>query len=72
MEQVINPAVEDGFEDEPYESITERKVIIQPYDYAVRTLMDMVTEGELILDPDYQRNYRCLTKKLLALLNQYH
>lgn len=63
MEQVINPAVEDGFEDEPYESITERKVIIQPYDYAVRTLMDMVTEGELILDPDYQRNYRWSDEK---------
>lgn len=52
-----------GFEDDipddtPYESVKERKVLIQPYDYAVRTLMDMIVEGDLKLDPDYQRNYR--------------
>ena len=42
----------------PYGAVSERKVLIQQYDYAVRTLMDMVTEGDLILDPDYQRQYR--------------
>ena len=51
-------AVEDSLDDAPYEKVKERKVIIQPYDYAVRTLMDMIIEGELKLDPDYQRNYR--------------
>ncbi len=55
--------VEDEFDNEAYEPLNERKVIIQPYDYAVRTLMDMVTEGELILDPDYQRNYRWSDEK---------
>lgn len=50
--------VEDSLEEAPYEFSKERKVIIQPYDYAVRMLMDMVIEGDLILDPDYQRNYR--------------
>jgi len=51
-------AVEDAIEEVPYEPSAERKVLIQPYDYAVRTLMDMVIEGDLVLDPDYQRNYR--------------
>lgn len=51
-------AVEDNLNEAPYEKVKERKVLIQPYDYAVRTLMDMIVEGDLKLDPDYQRNYR--------------
>lgn len=43
---------------EPYQHIKERKVVIQPYDYAVRTLVDMIIEGDLILEPDYQRKYQ--------------
>lgn len=50
--------VEDAAESIPYANIRERKVVIQPYDWPVRTLMDMVVEGDLVLDPDYQRNYR--------------
>lgn len=51
--------VEEGNEPAvPYGPVSERKVLIQQYDYAVRTLVDMVTEGDLILDPDYQRQYR--------------
>ncbi|HFK2006789.1 TPA: DUF262 domain-containing protein [Pseudomonas aeruginosa] len=50
--------VEEALGDAPYEPVGERKVLIQQYDYAVRTLMDMVIEGELTLDPDYQRQYR--------------
>jgi hypothetical protein len=50
--------VEDPDEDVPYRTVGERKVLIQQYDYAVRTLIDMITEGELVLDPDYQRHYR--------------
>lgn len=50
--------IEDNLEEGPYELAKQRKVLIQPYDYSVRMLMDMVIEGELILDPDYQRNYR--------------
>ncbi|WP_440530375.1 DUF262 domain-containing protein [Serratia nevei] len=42
----------------PYEHIRERKVVIQPYDYAVRTLMDMIIDGDLVLDPNYQRKYQ--------------
>ncbi|MGY5333026.1 DUF262 domain-containing protein [Pseudomonas protegens] len=53
-----NSAVEDNKNDAPYEKVKERKVLIQPYDYAVRTLMEMIIEGDLKLDPDYQRNYR--------------
>lgn len=43
---------------EPYAPVSERKVLIQQYDYAVRTLVDMVIEGDLVLNPDYQRLYR--------------
>jgi hypothetical protein len=50
--------IEEEIDTLPYEPVKERKVIIQPYDYAIRTLMDMIIEEELILDPDYQRNYR--------------
>lgn len=50
--------VEEALGNAPYEPVGERKVLIQQYDYAVRTLMDMVIEGELTLDPDYQRQYR--------------
>ncbi|OAT26553.1 hypothetical protein M976_02714 [Buttiauxella ferragutiae ATCC 51602] len=42
----------------PYEHVKERKVVIQPYDYAVRTLMDMIIDEDLLLDPDYQRKYQ--------------
>ncbi|QHI77509.1 DUF262 domain-containing protein [Serratia sp. NGAS9] len=48
--------VEQG--NEPYEHIKERKVVIQPYDYAVRTLMDMIIDEDLVLEPDYQRKYQ--------------
>lgn len=43
---------------EPYAPVNERKVLIQQYDYAVRQLVDQIVEGDLILDPDYQRQYR--------------
>lgn len=59
IEKIQSDNVSDINEpDEPYGLSKERKVIIQPYDYAVRTLMDMISEGDLILDPDYQREYR--------------
>jgi len=56
LEPMEDPAVEN--DNQPYEHIKERKVIIQPYDYAVRTLVDMIIEGDLILEPDYQRKYQ--------------
>ena len=58
LEQSVTPGVEEDGEDAPYEPSLQRKVLIQPYDYAVRTLMEMVIEGDLVLDPDYQRKYR--------------
>ncbi|SDO07210.1 DUF262 domain-containing protein [Pseudomonas jinjuensis] len=57
-EEVDSFGVEEALGDAPYEPASERKVLIQQYDYAVRTLMDMVIEGDLTLDPDYQRQYR--------------
>jgi hypothetical protein len=48
---------------EPYAPVNERKVLIQQYDYAVRQLVDMIVEGDLKLDPDYQRQYRWSSEK---------
>jgi hypothetical protein len=53
------------FEDEQDDSIQEggeipkevRKLRTQAYDKAVNDLVDMIHDGDLILDPDYQRNY---------------
>lgn len=62
MSELHNSEVEtnelDMPDTEPYAPVSERKVLIQQYDYAVRTLVDMVIEGDLILNPDYQRLYR--------------
>jgi hypothetical protein len=55
--------VEETDVEAPYGSNGERKVLIQQYDYAVRTLMEMITEGDLVLDPDYQRQYRWADEK---------
>lgn len=54
----VEPNELDVPDTEPYAPVSERKVLIQQYDYAVRTLVDMVMEGDLILNPDYQRLYR--------------
>lgn len=58
MTSTDEDGVDDAIDELPYTPSTERKVLIQTYDYAVRTLMDMVLEGDLTLDPDYQRHYR--------------
>ncbi|MBD1995602.1 DUF262 domain-containing protein [Leptolyngbya sp. FACHB-541] len=50
--------VEEDIENSPYRSKAARRVQTQPYDYAVRSLMDMIVDGDLILNPDYQRKYR--------------
>lgn len=55
--------VDDAIDEVPYTPAPERKVLIQTYDYAVRTLMDMVLEEDLVLDPDYQRHYRWSDEK---------
>lgn len=55
--------IDDSLGSAPYSNEGERKVLIQQYDYAVRTLMDMVVEGDLVLDPDYQRQYRWSDEK---------
>jgi hypothetical protein len=54
-------AIEDeneNIEDVPYRSKDPRRLNTQPYDYAVRGLVDMIVEGDLKLNPEYQRNYR--------------
>ena len=56
--EVEQTGVEESIENSPYRSKAARRVQTQPYDYAVRTLMDMIVDGDLILNPDYQRKYR--------------
>lgn len=51
----------------PYEHIRERKVVIQPYDYAVRTLMDMIIDGDLVLDLIIRENISGMMLKPLNL-----
>lgn len=58
VDPITESTLEDSIESLPYSNVRERKVVIQPYDWPVRTLMDMVVDGDLVLDPDYQRNYR--------------
>ncbi|WP_401738815.1 DUF262 domain-containing protein [Stenotrophomonas pavanii] len=61
--EVVASGVDEDIDREPYEAVKGRKVLIQTYDFAVRQLMDMVVEGDLILDPDYQRKYRWADEK---------
>ncbi|MDI9274095.1 DUF262 domain-containing protein [Stenotrophomonas sp. PFBMAA-4] len=60
---LVASGVDEDLDREPYEAVKGRKVLIQTYDFAVRQLMDMVVEGDLILDPDYQRKYRWADEK---------
>ena len=48
----------EDFGNNPYRRKEERKVVIQPYDYSVKGLLDFIEEGDMLLDPSYQRNYR--------------
>lgn len=50
--------VEEDYREIPYRKTTTRRVQTQPYDYAVRSLMDMIVDQDLVLNPDYQRHYR--------------
>ena len=54
----FTPEYDEDIESVPYQSKEPRRLNTQPYDYAVRGLMDMIVEGDLKLNPEYQRNYR--------------
>lgn len=55
----------DLFEDEdlterdlnPYKH-ADRKLITQPYDMSINTVIEQIENEDIILDPDYQREYR--------------
>jgi len=34
-----------------------RRIVAQPYDFSVQDLVDKIEEGDIDLQPDYQRNY---------------
>lgn len=41
----------------PYKHI-ERRLVTQPYDMSVHTMIQQIKDEDIILDPDYQRKYR--------------
>ena len=46
----------------------ERKIVTQAYDKSVSDVVRMVEDGEIRLDPDYQRNYVWDNKKASLLV----
>ena len=45
----------------------ERKILTQAYDKSVADVVRMIGEGDIRLDPEYQRNYVWDNKKLHCL-----
>lgn len=41
----------------------ERKLVTQPYDMSVATVIEQIANGDIILEPEYQRKYRWDTIK---------
>lgn len=41
----------------PYEE-KDRKLITQPYDMSVQTVVEQIKNGDIYLEPPYQREYR--------------
>nr|WP_317403538.1 DUF262 domain-containing protein [uncultured Helicobacter sp.] len=53
IEQMIE-TYEDNY---PYEE-KDRKLITQPYDMSVQTVIEQIKNGDIYLEPPYQREYR--------------
>ena len=76
--KVLNPSIEDDFiyDDDsdkdskiPYEIPQEvRKITTQAYDKSVSDIVRMIEDGDIKLDPDYQRNYVWDNKKSSLLI----
>ena len=47
---------------QPYE-VKERKLITQPYDMSVQTVVEQIKNGDIFLEPPYQREYRWAKEK---------
>ena len=41
----------------------ERRLYVKPYDRMVNDVVEEIEKGNIILDPDYQRNYVWNNKK---------
>lgn len=48
---------DEGIETSPYQR-KERRLVTQPYDMSVSTVVAQIESGDIILEPEYQRNYR--------------
>jgi hypothetical protein len=38
-------------------NVSQRRVITQPYDYSVQDLVNKIKDGDIDLQPGYQRHY---------------
>lgn len=47
---------------QPYEE-KERKLVTQPYDMSVQTVVEQIKNGDIFLEPPYQREYRWSNEK---------
>ena len=58
-EDIIFEEKEDSEENSPSQEIPKEERILktQAYDKSVRDLISMIDRGDIIMDPDYQRNY---------------
>lgn len=52
-----NDNLDNEIETTPYKYM-ERKLVTQPYDMSVHTMIEQIVNADIILDPDYQRRYR--------------
>jgi Protein of unknown function DUF262 len=62
----LSPDAEDDYrsgyipeeDDTPLDvPVSERRVVTQPYDFNVRTIIDQIDDGTLLVKPSYQRGY---------------
>lgn len=49
--------VQEQIETDPYKNAL-RKLVTQPYDMSISTVIEQISNNDIILDPDYQRSYR--------------
>lgn len=57
MIEDLEKRIEIEEEQYPYED-KERKLVTQPYDMSVQTVVEQVKNGDIFLEPSYQREYR--------------
>lgn len=62
MTNDIETTIELEEENQPYEE-KERKLVTQPYDMSVQTVVEQIKNEDIFLEPPYQREYRWSNEK---------